>query len=49
MESLEEESIIKDGRKVFILEELQKETNDAAIKDMKKLFKLEKKIKQVNM
>ena len=40
--SLEEENIVKDVKKIFNLNKLEKETNDDAIKDKRKIFRLEK-------
>ena len=40
--SLEEENIVKDVKKIFNLNKLEKETNDDAIKDIRKIFRLEK-------
>ena len=40
--SLEEENIVKDVKKIFNLNKLEKETNDDAINDIRKIFRLEK-------
>ena len=40
--SLEEENIVKDVKKFFNLNKLEKETNDDAIKDIRKIFRLRK-------
>ena len=40
---LEEENIIKDGRNLFRLEKIKKETIDTAIKDKRNICRLKKK------
>ena len=39
---LEEENIVKDVKKNFNMNKLEKETNDEAIKDIRNIFRLEK-------
>ena len=39
---LEEENIVKDVKKFFNMNKLEKETNDDAIKDIRTIFRLEK-------